>query len=67
MIENLDTEIGEIFNALKETGLDNNTFVIFLSDNGPIGPGRAGVLKGGRVLFSKVATGFLRLYECQER
>lgn len=31
----LDWSIGEIMKALRENGLDDNTFVIFTSDNGP--------------------------------
>ncbi|WP_339917801.1 arylsulfatase [Yeosuana marina] len=36
MITRMDKGIGEIFNKLKEQGLDGNTLVIFTSDNGPI-------------------------------
>ncbi|MFN3381868.1 MAG: sulfatase-like hydrolase/transferase, partial [Runella zeae] len=31
----IDWSVGEIMKALKETGLDKNTIVIFTSDNGP--------------------------------
>ncbi len=31
----LDWSVGEIMKALKENGLDNNTLVIYTSDNGP--------------------------------
>ncbi|MHC4882796.1 MAG: sulfatase-like hydrolase/transferase, partial [Planctomycetota bacterium] len=34
----LDDEVGQINNALKETGLDKNTILIFTSDNGPSPP-----------------------------
>ncbi len=34
MVEQMDTGIGKIMNTLKETGVDKNTIVIFLSDNG---------------------------------
>jgi arylsulfatase A len=34
----LDDELGQINQALKDTGLDKNTILIFTSDNGP-GPG----------------------------
>lgn len=53
VIEELDWSVGEILSALKENGLDENTFVIFTSDNGPwltfneFG-GSAGLLKGGK-------------------
>ncbi|WP_085537342.1 arylsulfatase [Massilibacteroides vaginae] len=35
MITRLDHYVGEVFKKLKEKGLDNNTIVIFTSDNGP--------------------------------
>ncbi len=35
VIEELDWSIGEIFKALKANSLDENTFVILTSDNGP--------------------------------
>ena len=35
VIEELDWSTGEILKTLKETGVDENTFVIFMSDNGP--------------------------------
>jgi arylsulfatase A-like enzyme len=35
MITRLDTYVGEIMKELKKKGLDNNTIVIFTSDNGP--------------------------------
>lgn len=35
MITRLDTYVGEIFAKLKEKGMDENTLVIFSSDNGP--------------------------------
>ncbi len=34
-IEQIDFSVGRIFAALKETGVDNNTLVVFTSDNGP--------------------------------
>lgn len=49
-IQELDWSTGEILRALKELGLDENTLVIFLSDNGPntATGGNAGPLKGGK-------------------
>ncbi|MCM2369075.1 sulfatase-like hydrolase/transferase [Aporhodopirellula aestuarii] len=49
-IQELDWSTGEILRALKELGLDQNTLVIFTSDNGPnTGKGgSAGPLKGGK-------------------
>jgi len=35
VIEEIDWSTGEILKALKENGLDENTLVIFTSDNGP--------------------------------
>lgn len=37
MITLLDKYVGRVFQALKEAGLDDNTLVIFTSDNGPSG------------------------------
>ena len=34
MIEHLDRSVGRILSKLKETGLDENTVVVFFSDNG---------------------------------
>ncbi|CAH8293830.1 arylsulfatase A-like enzyme [Mariniflexile fucanivorans] len=35
VIEEIDFNVGRIMAKLKETGLDENTYVIFTSDNGP--------------------------------
>lgn len=35
VVEELDWSVGQILNKLKELKLDKNTFVVFLSDNGP--------------------------------
>ena len=41
-ISEIDWSVGQILDALKKNGLDENTVVIFTSDNGPaIGQGRA--------------------------
>ena len=46
MIETMDEGIGEIMQTLKDEGLDNNTIVIFCSDNGAAaGRGDNGVLR----------------------
>ena len=34
MIENIDTNFGRLMDALRETGIANDTIVIFLTDNG---------------------------------
>ncbi|MBC2840287.1 arylsulfatase [Robiginitalea sp. SC105] len=35
MVENIDTNVGRVLSALREQNLQNNTLVVFLSDNGP--------------------------------
>ncbi len=35
VIEEIDWSVGEILNTLKTEGLDQNTYVVFTSDNGP--------------------------------
>jgi arylsulfatase A-like enzyme len=35
MVENIDTNVGRLLDRLKERGLDRDTIVIFLTDNGP--------------------------------
>jgi len=49
-IQELDWSTGEILRTLKELGLDNDTLVIFTSDNGPntAKGGSAGPMKGGK-------------------
>ncbi|MEM7144676.1 MAG: PVC-type heme-binding CxxCH protein [Verrucomicrobiota bacterium] len=44
-INEIDWSVGKILDALKRTGLDDNTIVIFTSDNGPA-IGNAGPLRG---------------------
>ena len=44
-IEELDWSVGEVLGKLRELGLDDNTLVIFTSDNGPA-RGSAGPLRG---------------------
>ena len=54
MVSRLDAQVGEIFDKLREKGLEDNTLVIFTSDNGPHEEGGAdpawfnhdGLLKG---------------------
>jgi arylsulfatase A len=40
MVEDMDTQIGRILSALKESGRERNTLVVFASDNGAMAPGR---------------------------
>ncbi len=35
IIEEIDWSVGEILKALQDNGLDNNTYIVFVSDNGP--------------------------------
>ncbi|TLX73294.1 sulfatase [Labilibacter sediminis] len=35
VIENIDWSVGEIMNALKAANIDDNTLIVFTSDNGP--------------------------------
>ena len=44
-ISEIDWSVGQILDALKENGLDENTVVIFTSDNGPA-TGKADPLRG---------------------
>lgn len=53
-IEHIDTEVGRIFDILRESGLAENTYVIFTTDNGPWLPfkhhgGSAGPLREGKM------------------
>lgn len=47
-IYELDHSTGRIMKALKENGLDENTLVVFTSDNGPAKNGSSGALSGGK-------------------
>jgi putative heme-binding domain-containing protein len=52
-VEEVDWSVGKVLDALREQGLDDNTLVIFTSDNGPwIGPVKdftsAGPLRGSK-------------------
>jgi arylsulfatase A-like enzyme len=58
MVESMDTGIGEVFEALRELSLDDNTFVFFTADNGPSAEARDG--KGYGLKGSKISAGPLR-------
>jgi len=45
-VEEIDWSVGEIFKCLAELGLDDDTWVIFTSDNGPWYEGSAGGFRG---------------------
>lgn len=47
-IKELDYSTGRIMQALRDAGVDQNTLVVFTSDNGPTFHGSAGVLRGGK-------------------
>jgi arylsulfatase A-like enzyme len=51
-IQQLDSTVGQFLQGLKDMGLDQNTLVVFTSDNGPVvppkGPGSAGGLSGAK-------------------
>ena len=46
VIAELDASVGEVFARIKQLGLDENTLVIFTSDNGPWYGGSTGGLRG---------------------
>ncbi|MBX2921461.1 MAG: sulfatase [Chitinophagaceae bacterium] len=35
IIKEIDWSVGEILKALKQNGIDDNTYIVFISDNGP--------------------------------
>ena len=46
VVAEMDWSVGEVLKALKDNGLDENTLVLFASDNGPWFQGTAGGLRG---------------------
>ena len=53
VVEEIDWSVGEVLAAIKQNGLDDNTFVVFTSDNGPWTAfyefgGSVGLLSGGK-------------------
>ncbi len=53
VIEHIDTEVGRVMDAIRRLKLENKTFVIYTSDNGPSlrykhHGGSAGPLRGGK-------------------
>ena len=49
VIEQLDFSVGRLMSALAAMGIDQNTLVIFTSDNGPVEPpGSAGMYSGAK-------------------
>lgn len=47
-VSELDHSVGVMLKALRDNGLDDNTLVVFFSDNGPTKAGSAGPLSGGK-------------------
>lgn len=45
-VQEMDWSVGQVMQSLKDTAVDNNTLVIFTSDNGPWFQGSAGDLRG---------------------
>ncbi len=45
-VEEIDWSVGEIVDCLRRDGIEDNTFLIFTSDNGPWFEGSAGSLRG---------------------
>ena len=48
-VQELDWSVGQIFDSLKQLGLDDKTLVIFSSDNGPWMQGNPGFLRGRKL------------------
>ena len=79
MLANLDDGVGEILQAIHDRGLDNDTLVIFISDNGgptreltssnsPLRGGKGDVYEGGlRVPFMMKWAGKLPAGEVENR
>jgi arylsulfatase A len=49
-VEELDWSMGEILDTLRELNLDENTLVVFASDNGPWWQGSPGFTRGRKML-----------------
>lgn len=56
-IEELDWSCGEIFKTLKELGIDDNTLVIFTSDNGPWVETTRGMKPAGKAFIPRDHSG----------
>jgi len=46
VVEEVDWSVGQVLRTVKENGLDNNTLLLFSSDNGPWYQGSPGRLRG---------------------
>jgi arylsulfatase A len=47
-LTHVDHQVGRLLATLRRSGIEENTFTLFTSDNGPIEPGSAGPLRGGK-------------------
>ena len=56
-IEEIDWSCGEIFKTLKELGIDDNTLVVFSSDNGPWVETTAGMQPNGKAFIPRDHSG----------
>lgn len=48
MVENVDDNIGRILDRLRQSGMDRNTIILFLTDNGPNGSRFNGGMRGAK-------------------
>lgn len=55
MIENQDMNVGRVLAKLKADGVEENTIVVYFSDNGPNSHRWTGGMKGHRVALTKEA------------
>lgn len=46
--EDLDSGVGKVLEAVERLGLSNNTYILYMSDNGSGGGGKRGGLSGGK-------------------
>ncbi len=56
--EDLDTGVGKVLEAIDRLGISDNTYVIYMSDNGA-GGGKRGGLNGGKAPFGKAGSASL--------
>ncbi|MEO5923596.1 MAG: sulfatase [Bryobacteraceae bacterium] len=67
VVQELDWSVGKVLAALAENGLDENTLVIFTSDNGPWYQGSPGRLRGrkGETFEGGMRVPFIARYPAQ--